>query len=131
MPQFVGIIHKEKNSDYGVSFPDFPGCVTAGVTMQDAYEMAAEALQAHIDVMAEYGDAFPEKPLTLDEAKKQPLNKNSQAFFMVEAQLPSKPKRINIMLDESLISRIDAIANNRSAFLAEAAIQKLRDQSSV
>jgi hypothetical protein len=30
MRQYIGLIHKESASDYGVSFPDFPGVVTAG-----------------------------------------------------------------------------------------------------
>ena len=30
MPSYIAIIHKEPESDYGVSFPDFPGCITAG-----------------------------------------------------------------------------------------------------
>ena len=27
---YVAIIHKDTDSDFGVSFPDFPGCITAG-----------------------------------------------------------------------------------------------------
>lgn len=27
---YVALIHKEEGSDFGVSFPDFPGCITAG-----------------------------------------------------------------------------------------------------
>ncbi len=30
MRQYIGLIHKETDSDYGVSFPDFPGVITAG-----------------------------------------------------------------------------------------------------
>ena len=28
---YIAYLHKEKASDFGVSFPDFPGCITAGV----------------------------------------------------------------------------------------------------
>lgn len=62
MTKFIGIIHKDKDSDFGVSFPDFPGCVTAGNTAQEAFEMAHEALQGHIDVMHEFGQELPSKP---------------------------------------------------------------------
>jgi predicted RNase H-like HicB family nuclease len=27
--EYIAYLHKEKKSDFGVSFPDFPGCVTA------------------------------------------------------------------------------------------------------
>jgi len=30
MANYLAIIHKDTKSDYGVSFPDFPGCITAG-----------------------------------------------------------------------------------------------------
>jgi len=31
---YIALIHKEENSDYGVSFPDFPGCISAGETLE-------------------------------------------------------------------------------------------------
>ena len=48
MYDYIAIIHKEAGSDYGVSFPDFPGCVTAGKTMDEVKDMAIEALAFHI-----------------------------------------------------------------------------------
>jgi predicted RNase H-like HicB family nuclease len=48
---YIAIIHKEPNSDFGVSFPDFRGCITAGRTLDEAKDMAAEALTGHIEVM--------------------------------------------------------------------------------
>jgi len=62
MSRFVGIIHKDKASDYGVSFPDFPGCITAAETLEEAFDMALEALQGHIDVMYEYAIRFHQNP---------------------------------------------------------------------
>ena len=48
---YIGLIHKEPNSDYGVSFPDLRGCITAGGTLEEARAMAAEALALHIEGM--------------------------------------------------------------------------------
>ncbi len=126
MAHFVGIIHKDEGSDYGVIFPDFAGCVSAGKTLQKAYDMANEALRGHITTMVEYGDELPEKPMTLDEAKKHKSAKNAETFFMVDAHLPSKKKRTNITLDIDVIKSINAVTNNLSAFLQEAAIEKLQ-----
>ena len=125
MTQFVGIIHKDKRSDYSICFPDFPGCITAGATMQEAFIMAQEALQGHIDAMQEYKEPLPLIPLSLDEAVKHPLAKGALTFFMVEAELPSKPVRVNVMMDEGLLKRIDRVASNRSAFIADAARDRL------
>jgi predicted RNase H-like HicB family nuclease len=44
MRHYVAVVHKDKDSDFGVSFPDFPGAVTAASSLDEAVEMAAEAL---------------------------------------------------------------------------------------
>jgi len=49
MPHYIALVHKEGDSDFGVSFPDFPGCVTAGATLDEAARMAREALELHIE----------------------------------------------------------------------------------
>lgn len=63
---YVGIVTREKDSDYGVVFPDFPGCVTAGSTLKEANSMAKEALQFHIDGMLEDGEDLPEPTDSVD-----------------------------------------------------------------
>ncbi len=42
-------IHKDSGSDYGVTFPDLPGCFSAGSTIEDAINMAQEAAECHIE----------------------------------------------------------------------------------
>jgi hypothetical protein len=37
--EYIAHLHKDRNSDYDVSFPDFPGCISAGKTL--ASRMAA------------------------------------------------------------------------------------------
>jgi predicted RNase H-like HicB family nuclease len=44
MAEYIALIHKDPDSDFGVSFPDFPGCVTADATLEEARALAAEAL---------------------------------------------------------------------------------------
>ena len=45
---FIAFLRKDDGSDYGVEFPDVPGCVSAGRTVEEARTMAAEALAGHI-----------------------------------------------------------------------------------
>jgi len=59
MPSYIALIRKEPGSDYGVEFPDFPGCITAGVDLDDARRMTAEALALHIQGMLEDGQTLP------------------------------------------------------------------------
>lgn len=56
---YIALIHKEKNSDYGVSFPDFPGCITAGKTLEDAKVMAQEVIGEHISILKEMNQPIP------------------------------------------------------------------------
>src|SRR5881628_1609638 len=49
MNQYIALIHKEAGSDYGVSFPDFPGVITAGASLDKARAMAEEALGFHLE----------------------------------------------------------------------------------
>ena len=44
MPQYVALVHKDSDSCYGVSFPDLPGVITGGDTIEEALEEAAEVL---------------------------------------------------------------------------------------
>jgi predicted RNase H-like HicB family nuclease len=36
MPTYIALMRKNNAGNVGVDFPDFPGCVTAAVTLQDA-----------------------------------------------------------------------------------------------
>lgn len=65
MANYIALLRKDEGSDYGVDFPDFPGCVTAGSTLEEARVMAAEALAGHIAVMREHNEKVP-APSDLD-----------------------------------------------------------------
>lgn len=67
MPHYIAIVHKDPDSDFGVSFPDFPGCISAGSTLHEAVAMGAEALRGHVALMLEDGVAIPE-PSTVEAA---------------------------------------------------------------
>ncbi len=59
MRQYVGLIHKEDASDHGVSFPDFPGVVTAGASLGKARKLAEQALAFHVEGLIDDGEALP------------------------------------------------------------------------
>jgi predicted RNase H-like HicB family nuclease len=88
---YVAIIHKDPDSDFGVSFPDFPGCITAGRTRDEANNMALEALSGHIEVMREAGETVP-APSSLDEVMRHPQFRNGVAFLV----RVNEPARVNL-----------------------------------
>ncbi len=91
--EYIAYLHKDRKSDFGVSFPDFPGCVTAGKTLEEARRMGAGALAMHIAGMAEDGEAIPE-PSTIDDVADDPDMKGAVAF-LVSVDL-GKTVRVNI-----------------------------------
>lgn len=126
---YPAVIHKDANSDFGVHFPDFPGCVTAGVTIEEAILNAHEALAGHVDMMVADGDALPE-PSSLHDVISQ-NDASTVAVTLVPVILPGKVKRVNVTLDEGLLSEIDIISNNRSGFLAQAARAELARRKAI
>lgn len=54
--RYTALLHKDKHSSYGVSFPDLPGCFSGGETEEEAMRNAAEALALHIQCLREIGE---------------------------------------------------------------------------
>src|SRR5208283_1117404 len=121
---YIAIIHKERGSDFGVSFPDFPGCITAGRTLDEAKDMACEALTGHIEVMREADEPVPD-PSTLDEVMSNPDFQDGVAF-LVSVKDSGKTVRVNITLTEQELREIDRLARargmTRSAFLVKSGL---------
>src|SRR6185437_2908040 len=124
MPSYIGLIHKEADSDFGVSFPDFPGAITAGKTLDDARAMAEEALALHVEGLTEDGEALPE-PSTLEEVMSDPDNRTGVAILVSIKTEQPKAVRVNVTLPEDVLEQIDRYAEahgfTRSGLLAQAA----------
>jgi predicted RNase H-like HicB family nuclease len=127
---YIAYLHKEKDSDYGVSFPDFPGCITAGRTLEEARRLAVEALALHIQGMIEDGLTVPE-PSQLDDLENDPDLRQGVAI-LVTAELPSRRIRVNITAMESQIAEIDRLAEEagmtRSGYIVQRALDRSADQ---
>lgn len=128
MRQYIGLVHKDADSDYGVSFPDFPGVVTAGRTLDEAGAMAVEALEFHIEGMIEDGETIPE-PSSLEAVMADPQNRDGVAVLVPLKGEPPRIVRVNVTMPEDLLAAIDRYAEargfTRSGFLAQAARRAL------
>lgn len=58
--KFPVVLHKDADSDYGVTLPDVPGCFTAGSSVTESLENAQEALALHFEDLVADGDALPQ-----------------------------------------------------------------------
>ncbi|RJF63545.1 type II toxin-antitoxin system HicB family antitoxin [Rhodopseudomonas palustris] len=73
MVQYVALIHKDADGSYGVSFPDIRGVITAGDTIEEAMEEAAEVLLfAAEDWTNPDGSTVFNPPRTIDDLRKDP-----------------------------------------------------------
>lgn len=125
MVSYIAYVRKDADSDYGVEFPDVPGCVTAGRTLDEARAMAAEALAGHLAVLEGEGQPVP-APSSMEALKDDP---DQAGALLILVDLPAdflKAERVNVMIPRHLLGRIDAVSGgNRSRFLVEAAESKL------
>jgi predicted RNase H-like HicB family nuclease len=108
MTAYIGMLRKEKNSDFGVDFPDFPGCVTAGRTLDEARRMAVEALAFHIDGMREDGQDVP-PPSSLEAVMADRRNEGAVAVLVDLPEKPERALRINVTPPEDLVRSIDRL----------------------
>jgi predicted RNase H-like HicB family nuclease len=127
---YIGLIHKDAKSDYGVSFPDFPGVVTAGKDLDDARAMAEEALALHIDGLLDDGEAVPDAS-SLEEVMADPGNQDGVAILVAVKTDAAKSVRVNVTLPEDVLTQIDKFVKehglSRSGFLAQAAKKALEE----
>jgi predicted RNase H-like HicB family nuclease len=121
---YIALLRKDPDSDFGVDFPDFPGCITAGSTLGETRAMAQEALESHIECMLELGQMIPE-PSSLDDIMTDPENAEAIPFPVAVSNHHGEGVQINLTIPQADLKEVDALANeqgkSRSAVLTEAA----------
>lgn len=122
------VIHKDKNSDYGVIVPDLPGCFSAGETLDEALEMAHEAIECHVEGLLLAGEALPAMH-QIEHHQSNP-EYTGGVWALVEldlSRLEDTTERVNITLSRRVLILIDEAAKRagetRSGFLARAGIE--------
>ena len=124
--QFLVVLHTETDrTDYGVTVPDLPGCVSAGDTLEQALANAGEAVLGHLEVMVEDGKPVPEPNTTVP-----PLGPGQMIGVvkvdLAELEALRETVRLNISMARRTLERIDEAARlagtTRSGFLAMAAL---------
>ena len=128
MRYYVALIHKDPASDYGVSFPNLPGCITAGRTLDEAREMAAEALALHLEGLAEDAVEVP-APSSLEVIMAHPACRDGVATLIPAPTTTGEKVRVNVMVPEDVLADADRYAKahglNRSDFIVTAIKREL------
>lgn len=128
MRYYIGVVHKDEDSSFGVSFPDVPGVFSAADDMAELIPQAADALA----LFCEDEDLPP--PRGLEEVRRDPevmASLGSGAFLVAVPFIENDARivRINVSMESGMVKAIDAAASarnlTRSAFLAQAARREI------
>ena len=132
--QYPVVIHKDPDSDYGVTVPDLPGCFSAGETIEEALEGAKEAIECHLEGLLMDEEDIP-LPAAID-AHRNDENYRDGIWALVSVditQLSGKTKRVNVSVPERLLKKIDGCAarhnETRSGFLVSSALEAMGRES--
>ena len=123
--RFPIVIHKDSDSDYGVTVPDMPGCFSAGTTTDEALSNAIEAIECHIEGLMIDGEPVPSPRSVEYYRSNKSFRGGVWALVDVDvSKLSGKARRVNISLPERLLVQIDSFAarqgESRSGLLAHA-----------
>jgi predicted RNase H-like HicB family nuclease len=130
---YVAVIEKEPDSAFGVWFPDVEGCFSAGDTLDEAVANAATALRQHAEAVESAGHRVS-PARSVDEVRREEdvaaaIEDGAVLFAVPLLADAGRTVRINISLDKALVDQIDSAADarglTRSAFLAQAAREKI------
>jgi len=116
MARYIALIDG-KAGNYGVVFPDLPGCTAMGKTMDEALANAADALRDWADVTEENGGKIP-RPGALEILRRDAEVKRALASGAGLATVPlvretGKPVKANLSIDSGVLAALDAEAQRR------------------
>lgn len=122
MRHYIGVVHQDGDSAFGVHFPDVPGCFSAADELDDLLANSSEALALHLE-----GEVLPEAR-TLEAVREEAdvardLREGAFLLAVPVIRLSGRSAKANITMDAGLLAAVDATARERgltrSAFLAD------------
>jgi len=124
MRHYIGIVHKDADSAYGIHFPDVPGCFSAADSFDDLLASASEALALHFEDEP-FVDPRPMDELHADDDVRKELAEGATLLAVPLIAMTGRTVKANLTLDAGLLKAIDATAKargmSRSAFIADVA----------
>jgi len=122
------VIHKDPDSDYGVTVPDLPGCFSGGETMDEAIENAVEAIECHIEGLLVDSETIPRPQSVEYHNSNTDYAGGAWAVVTIDvAKLSGKARRVNVTIPERVLSLIDSYAarhgETRSGLITQATLE--------
>lgn len=127
----IAIEPGSKKTAFGVAVPDLPGCFSAGDSVEEAFDNAREAIEAHCELLAEQGKEIP-VPTPMSEWQSS-RDYRGWTWGVIDVPIErffGPAEKINITVPGRLLKRIDEHAKKhgqtRSGFLTRAALDAMR-----
>ena len=123
----------ESSKSYGIVFLDFPGCISAGDTMEEVIAMGHEALQLHLDGMIEDQDDIPSPSVVTIERTKAELDDASSeideeqwvAVVPILVSVSDELDTAPIPIETNLLREVSLFAKDRRQFIVDATRREL------
>lgn len=136
MMRYLIVLHTEESrTDYGVTVPDLPGCVSAGDTLAEALANAEEAILGHLDVMVADGHSIPNPSVNPPQDLPPGCLLAVVDIDLNKLALSGKTVRLNVSIPERTVALIDRAAKragtSRSHFLTQAAVAFIERESRI
>ena len=124
---YPAVFHKAEEGGFWISFPDFPECLTEGDDMQEAYDMAVEALGLVLTGRAEEKEEIP-KPTEVDQISVDDGVLVIVEFDMMEYQRKHNSRAVKktLSIPEWLNDAAIKAGVNFSQVLQEALMEKVK-----
>ena len=113
---YPAVLEKGPKKTFAAWMPDFPDCVAAGTTQEQALEKLDARVMQAAETLAEADRAMPE-PTPIDRIERPAA---FLAFVMVKVAPPNPSERVNVYLPKNLIGKADQraaeLGMSRSSF---------------
>lgn len=125
------VLHTDDGIRYGVAVPDLPGCFSAGDTIDEALDCVREAIDLHLEGLAEGGTEMPVPQSVAAHQAKPEYARGTWALLEIDtSKYDGRAEKINITMPRRVLARVDDYAKShgltRSGFLAQAAEKAMR-----
>lgn len=128
---YPAVFEETSDGGYSVFFPDVSGCISAGENLEEAINMAKEALSLHLSEMINDNEDAPLVNLAnaKEEAEGSLLMMIEPNPAIISRRTKEHAVRVNITIPQMLLERVDRYAKaakiNRSRLIAEALEHKI------
>lgn len=110
------VVAEKSPRNYSAYSPDVPGCIATGRTLDETIENMRDALEGHLEVMADHGDPTPEPTAWTITAHGYvvPVEKTADGYRAEPPDLPDvvaaadTPERAETLIRDAIAWHLDA-----------------------